>query len=533
MHHAVFFCQYEIIRKLLEPTIPFFTRKPNVNYRDSDGRSPLMRAMAKPTGYEGYREIAALLLKHKADVNNRPKSTLTSRDETALHYAVEYNWVLEAEMMLKLDAKIDEVDKYGQTPLFYAVSHHHHELAGLLLKHGADADMADINSETPLHRAVYRKDVEMVKILIPFVKKSEEKFNGETPAEMAERYNLKEITDLIRKSTGRKSKPKKTKKSETATKFVNTDFTPKDINFKWVAEREKVIQAARENNFILVKELIERAESEESLNCIREGHSLVHYALLQEKPNKEFINYLLAKGINYTHVNYKCKTPAEIALERKVFAFFECLAENNLKCEDSSCNTPLHFAVKAQNKEMLQYLLENGYDMYAQNNEADTPLTMAVAQRYDETDDALIDIFLNKGYDINFKDLMGRTVLFRCRTSEMMERFISKGADFHMTNNSGRTLLFEFISQLLNLRKDMIVYLVEKGVDVNRPDLSGMTALDYLLSLKVGVPRTITPPLYTYDNPPERNPYFFVLEEVEQYLKDHGATCNKTETRAK
>jgi ankyrin repeat protein len=443
---------------------------------------------------------------------------------------VKYNWIPEAERMIELGAKINEVDHSGQTPLCYAVRGQKHEMARLLLQHGADADIAFRDSETLLHRAVSKKDTEMVQILIPFTKKKEVQYNGRTPLELAEIEKLQDIADLIRISNGTKEAPKAQIMQKETTPFQKPDSPPKNINFLLVAERDKVIQAARENNYSLVKELIERADSEESLNRIREGHSLVHHALLQDNPNKEFIHYLLAKGINYTHVNYKCKTPAEIALEGKIYAFFECLEENNLDCVDSEGNTPLHFAVKSQNTEMLQYLLKSGYDIYAENNRCETPLTQAVVQRYDEADDTLIEMLLKHGYDINHKNKWGRTILFSCKNPEMMERFISKGADIHITDNSGKSLLFEFIFQLVNRCYGLIEYLVEKGVDVNLPDQSGVTPFDYLISRKEGVPITIAPILYTYGEQPSKNEYYDILEEMEQFLKQRGAKSNKRTT---
>jgi ankyrin repeat protein len=96
---------------------------------------------------ESNKDIAELLLSHKADVNVKG-----SNGETPLHRAAFFNKDI-VELLLAKGAKVNAKDNNGSTPLHVAAKRGHKEVTELLLASKAEVDARDNNGWTPLHWA--------------------------------------------------------------------------------------------------------------------------------------------------------------------------------------------------------------------------------------------------------------------------------------------------------------------------------------------------------------------------------------------
>jgi ankyrin repeat protein len=113
----------------------------------------------------GMQDVAAMLLKHKADVNhqdNDGKTPLHKLLESSVYYGHEDEGSTHVRFLLEHGAEVDRRDKDDETPLHLAIRRGWFKLAGILLKHGADADAGNIIGDNPLHilseRAIDNED---------------------------------------------------------------------------------------------------------------------------------------------------------------------------------------------------------------------------------------------------------------------------------------------------------------------------------------------------------------------------------------
>ena len=114
----------------------------------SSWQSPLHISVTK-----GHTKIIRLLLKHKADCNERNSEGLTP-----LMLATISGYDEVADLLLSNGAKIQHVDSYGQSALHLAILHGRDRLLATLLQH-CKGDSAIINGyakngKMPLHIAI-------------------------------------------------------------------------------------------------------------------------------------------------------------------------------------------------------------------------------------------------------------------------------------------------------------------------------------------------------------------------------------------
>lgn len=95
-----------------------------------DRNTVLMNMVQHILAYDFHLKVIELLEKHGADLNMK-----NHNGHTALHLANP----AATNVLIKLGAKLDEVDNKGCTPLMLAVENKQHEKAEILLKGAADA----------------------------------------------------------------------------------------------------------------------------------------------------------------------------------------------------------------------------------------------------------------------------------------------------------------------------------------------------------------------------------------------------------
>jgi ankyrin repeat protein len=130
----------------------------DVNARDPyASMSPLMMA-----AYDGYTEIARLLIEKGADVNAKGGVDM---DMTPLIYAASQDRVDMVKMLLEKGANVNAKTQYGWTPFFFAASQGRVDIAKLLIDKGADVNVKLPTGETALSAAEQKGYAEMVKLL--------------------------------------------------------------------------------------------------------------------------------------------------------------------------------------------------------------------------------------------------------------------------------------------------------------------------------------------------------------------------------
>jgi ankyrin repeat protein len=227
-------------------------------------------------------------------------------------------------------------DKYGKTMLNVAAESARTEMAELLIAQGADINATDDSGNTPLHST---KSSEMAELLIAKGADANAKNNdGSTPLSVAKMANNIELAALLETHAG--------------------DFRKKDTagthNPALVA---KLQQAVLHGNKEEAERLIAQGADINAKFVF--GTTLLHLATSLGSLGNEVAKLLIAQG-----------------------------ADINAK-ENISRFTPLHFAVRENQKDVAQLLIAKGADVNAKNNIGETPLQLAEKSGFNEMADLL------------------------------------------------------------------------------------------------------------------------------------------------
>ena len=105
-----------------------------------------------------------LLVESGADLNVK---NLQQHDNDPIHYAVIYNRIQIADLLLERGAKVDQVDDRGFTALHEAARKNRTEIAAGLIKYGANVNFRQAsNVNMPLQIAAVRGNIQIVNLLL-------------------------------------------------------------------------------------------------------------------------------------------------------------------------------------------------------------------------------------------------------------------------------------------------------------------------------------------------------------------------------
>jgi ankyrin repeat protein len=145
----------------------------------------------------------------------------------------------------------------------------------------------------------------------------------------------------------------------------------------------------------------------------------------------------------------------------------------NMEYLDSLVQKTLYKAVSNGYVNSVKVLLDKGADINMKNINGDTVLLNA--SNLGQTE--MVKMFLEKGADVNACNNWGRTPMIdatRCRRTEIVSILLDNGADINKAENNGDTPLYVALQEG---HVDMVRLLLEKGADVNAKNNDGWTAL--------------------------------------------------------
>ena len=245
--------------------------------------------------------------------------------DTLLHLASENSELDIIEPLLKNGAKIDAMNKFGNTPLHYAVLKGRLEVVEFLLKKEAVVDAKDKDGNTALHLACRNSNKELINLL------------------------LKEGTDV-----------------NTKNKLGNTPLH----------------LACRNGNEKLINLLLTKSADVNTKNKL--GDTPLHLAC--RNGNEELINLLLENGADVKdNNNNRSRTPLHEVIKHgnSNVNVVDLLLKNYLKKEakidakDNFLNTPLHLAVMHSKLPVVKLLVDSGADIHLTNWRSKTAMDLA------------------------------------------------------------------------------------------------------------------------------------------------------------
>ncbi|NIO48660.1 MAG: hypothetical protein GTN73_04365 [Candidatus Aminicenantes bacterium] len=156
----------------------------------------------------------------------------------------------------------------------------------------------------------------------------------------------------------------------------------------------------------------------------------------------------------------------------------EYLIQNgaDIKARSDGQWTPLHSQAYKGNLEAVELLLEHGADIEAITSFGHTPLLSSI--RWDRIE--VTKFLIDKGANVNPTTELGRTPLIISAIEgnpQLARLFLDSDADISLKDNNYKRTALHFAALYGQL--DIIDALVKKGANVNERDAAGKTALDY------------------------------------------------------
>jgi ankyrin repeat protein len=451
-----------------------------VNHR---GRSALHFAVTVPSN----ADVITLLGGEGVDIDCRDATGFTP-----LHLAYKREMFDNVRALVTLGANVDAVDDKQRSLLHRAALSSSAKATEFLIDEGTNVNARDISGITPLHLAYGQGNVDVVKILVDrgasIKSVTDENRNVLHYAVTSDQWNKDEIKNLL----------------EIGVEVNLQDaegITPLHL---------AALHLGREN----VKLLIEYG-ADVNVKCNKK-RSALHYAATAEYSNREVIDLLTSRGIDVNAQDISGESALHLASDvghcgnlkdllsaganphalthrrRTIIHYAAALVIPteevlnllldtgvDVNIQDVNGITSLHLASAERNYTVVKMLIENGVDVNTVTSDQRTSLHYAASTEYANARSARL--LLNAGINVNARDAEGMTALHlasRVRNYEIVEMLVDNGADVTILCNMMKTSLhYAAMSKFWN--KEVIHFLMSKGVKVTAKDLDGLSASDY------------------------------------------------------
>ena len=349
----------------------------------------------------------------------------------------------------------------------------------------------DNDGNTPLHLASQRGDIYLIEMLLRMDKKSIEAKNAneETPLLAACKKGNEEAFNMLLKYNAdiKAKKYGKYTPLHLAAESGNTNLIKmilkmdkESIEAKNAYEETPLLTACKKGNEEAVKALLEHDANSNAIN--HEGNTLLHLA--SQSGNQSLIKYLFerdkesieAKNPNQeTPLLFACKTGQEEVVQE----LLKYGADINTK--DHKGNTPFHLAVESGNERLINILFKTGkIKIDSINKEGKTPLHLACEKGQEKVVRELLDCKAN----IYATDYKGNTPLHEaCRSgnARLIKIFCDENNEnINKKNEDGETPL---LLACKTRQEEVVKELLKYKFDVNVIDFYGNTPLGKALQI--------------------------------------------------
>lgn len=300
----------------------------------------------------------------------------------------------------------------------------------------------------PLWYAIMNNKLDIVKLLVEYGLPIEPKsdYEGYSSLELAIESNNKDILDYLIKEGA-------------------------NINFVNINERTLLDEAIRMNNYEMVEYLISKG-----IKSDKDTLSSSLYYAIKENSSLKIIKYLLSKGADLKNPNI------------------------------GDIENPIFDSVKNKNYEVLEFLINDGFDIYDLNSDKNTPLDIAIYNK----DYKSISLLLEKIQFANNKSFKSLFTLLMVNDSVSTNLFKEKLKKFIETNKSllsktdlcmyasfigDKTIITELLNDRFNINIidnykmnalmwasfsdniEIVKLLIDKSININAQNENGLTAL--------------------------------------------------------
>lgn len=374
---------------------------------------------------------------------------------------------------LKIQENIDSPDEYGNTVLHAAAKVNNGDLVTLFISMGASTELKNNESDTALHVAIKNDSVQAAEILAAvdsdiFARDAE----GKTALELGIAKGNLFFPAMITTRTGELRDPSGRSIIHYFVKAEN------ESALDYAIQKKIPVISPDKNGLTPLGLALQNNKSLKSINIAStlllngakpEGGTFSYFetAILTRNPSLRFNDG---------------QTPLHLSSIQNHVGIVEYLLNKGatISAQDISGATPLHEAIRYGNIEIARLLLNAGANVNAQDNMGKTPLLLIIPQ---EKQKEIYSLLLSNKASINAKDMYGDTVLhiatLNGADSTMLQQFISMGADINERNKEGTTPLSLAVT---HKKTALIQFYAQNGADIHAEDKQGKTPLTKALT---------------------------------------------------
>ncbi len=249
----------------------------------------------------------------------------------------------------------------------------------------------------------------------------------------------------------------------------NTDFNKSNSNGTL-----PIHTAAQHGSLPIVRMLISAGADPRATDATNGGTAL-HWAA--DGGNCETLGYLIALGLDIQNPDQAMFTPLMRAASRGHKAAFDLLLSHGaeLKIGAETSNDVMGQAAGGGNAELVQFLLDKGFDINARTSNLSAPIHIAVWRQQPE----MVKYLLGHGAHLDgVRNRFGSTPLHSAAfhgDTAMAEILLANGSTvFDSSTQDYSTALH--MAALMG-RTEMIGFLLDRGADINRLDRGGTSPL--------------------------------------------------------
>ena len=430
----------------------------------------ILLALSKSATTEEVKQF----IQEGADVN--AVKDVGYKYRTLLMSVAEYNPNPEIlRLLIENGAKVNAVDRYGQTSLMLAAMYRSNpEFLMVLLENGADVNGGDEYGWTPLMLAAgYNSNANVLRLLIEngadvsirnkWGRRALDCLSENKKLSGTDAYSLLQEKTLSATSPVSKPAPTPTPRSTESRKEA-TENLPYVVRWASVEEVTRLIRNGADVNAV-----------------DKRGRTpLILAAWYNSKP--EVLRVLLENGADVNAVDKYGTTPLMLAAwSNSNPEALRVLIENgaDVNAGDEDGVVPLmHAVISNSNPDVLRILLENGASVNSIDKDGMTPLIWA-AKRNSNPD--VLRVLIENGASVNSIDKDGMTPLMwaaeRNSNPDVLRVLLENGASVNSIDKDGMTPLMWAAKR--NSNPDVLRVLIENGADVDFEDKYGRTARFY------------------------------------------------------
>ncbi|KAL8744547.1 MAG: hypothetical protein Q9184_007987, partial [Pyrenodesmia sp. 2 TL-2023] len=420
----------------------------------SPGWSGCLSGLLSEAAAAGYLGIVKLLLDHGADIKACDRN-----DNTALHRAAAENHLELIAELVGRGASVAVRGEQGYTPLHFSAGGGGVGVVAYLLAHGADVNARTELGRTALYIALRQGYADLAMVLL----EHEANVNlataeGWHPIHLAAERGFVDLLSLLLDRGA-------------------------DPNSQSTTKQSPLHTATARGQRAVVELLLQRgAKISPDSNGTTPLHMSTYYA------DFETTTLLLRLGADPNARVHFGDTPLHMAIvqkdneetQRRLELVRLLLQQAAVYSPNDDGWTPLHYAVRHGQDDIVALFLDRGCPIDVQTNHGQTPLFLAISNAKIDT----ADLLLHRGADANIATLSGDTPLFRAvriGNMHLVSSLISNGCDINARRNLGDTALREAIGRASD---ELIEFLVQNGAGMSTTDGYQMTCSDWLRRLR-------------------------------------------------